>query len=151
MAFVLPALAAAGGGSAIAGGIAIAGLGLGVASAYQQRKAGLIQQAELKAQAKTEAVAAGQQQIERRRSLIRALSAQNAAAAAAGVETSGSIEAIARRDIRDAQNDLLVSGVNTQSRQRALRSRASNAVRVGNASAATSLLDTADKAYRALG
>lgn len=127
------------------------GVGAGVYSARQQYKVGLIQQAELKAQAKTEAVAAGQQQIERRRNLIRALSSQNAAAGAGGIETSGSVEAIARRDIRDAQNDLLVGDMNSQARQRALRSQASNAARIGRANAATSLLDTADKAYRTMG
>ncbi|MGH8235407.1 MAG: hypothetical protein ACREXP_00105, partial [Steroidobacteraceae bacterium] len=121
---------------------------VGAYSAYQTKKAGLIQQAELKAQAKTEAVAAGQQQIERRRSLIRALSSQNAAAGAAGIETSGSAEAIARRDIRDAQNDLSYGTLNSQNRQRALRSQASNAARIGNTSAATSLLDTANTTYR---
>lgn len=149
MAFVVPVLATLGGGSAVAGGLAVASLGVGIAGAAQQRKAGEIQSAELKVQAKTEAVAAGQQQIERRRSLLRALSSQNAAAGAGGVETSGSVEAIARRDIRDAQNDLLVDGMNTQSRQRSLRSRASNSVRIGNANAATSLLDSGKKFYEA--
>jgi hypothetical protein len=131
----------------------IGGLGLaaGGYSAYQQKKIGLIQSAEIKAQAKTEAASAGQQQIERRRSLIRALSSQNAAAGAGGVETGGSVEAIARRDIRDAQNDLLVGDMNTQSRQRALRSQASNATRIGNANAATSLLDSVNNAYRVMG
>lgn len=131
--------------------LAGASVAVGAYSAVQQRKAGLIQSAELKAQAKTEAVAAGQQQIERRRALIRALSSQNAAAGAAGIEFGGSPEAIARRDIRDAQNDLLVAGLNSTNRQRALRSQASNSVRVGNANAATSLLDTAYKGYKELG
>jgi len=131
----------------------IAGLSAaaGVYSAAKQVQIGKIQQAELKAQAKTEAVAAGQQQIERRRALIRALSSQNAAAGAAGVEFGGSLEAIARRDIKDAQNDLLVLGMNSQNRQRALRSQASNSTRIANANAATSLLDTINSTYKAAG
>jgi hypothetical protein len=151
MAFVAPALAAVGGGSAVAGGIAVAGLALGAMSAVQQKKAGAMQAAELKAQAKTEAVAAQQRENERRRNLIRALAAQNAAAGAAGVTTDGSVEAIARRDIRDAHNDLLYHNANTQHRQSALRAQATNAVRVANINAAGSLLDSANRAYRALG
>jgi hypothetical protein len=131
--------------------IAAASAAVGVYSAAKQVQIGKIQQAELKAQAKTEAVAAGQQQIERRRALIRALSSQNAAAGAAGVEFSGSLEAIARRDIRDAQNDLLVLGMNSENRQRALRSQASNATRISNANAATSLLDTINTTYKKAG
>lgn len=124
---------------------------VGAYSAIQQKKAGDIQAAELKAQAKTEAVAAGQREIDRRRNLIRALSSQNAAAGAAGVETSGSVAAIARSDIRDASNDLLYSNMNSTARQRALRSQAGNASRIGRTNAAVSLLDSADKAYRAVG
>lgn len=151
MAFAVPLLAAAGGGSAIAGGLALAGAAAGIYGAVQQHQAGEAQKAQLNAQAKTEAVAAQQREIERRRNLIRALSSQNAAAGAAGITTDGSVGAIMRRDIKDNQNDLLFSGVNTASRQRALRSEASNAARIGNANAATSLLDTAGKTYRALG
>jgi hypothetical protein len=151
MAFVVPFLAAAGGGSAVAGGLAIAGLAAGVYSAAQTRKAGQEQKDQLRAQAKTEGVAAQQREIERRRNLIRALSSQNAAAGAAGITTDGSAGAIARADIRDAQNDLLYSTANSTARQRALRSQASNAARVGNTNAAVSLLDTADKGYKALG
>lgn len=151
MAFVVPLLAAAGGGSAVAGGIALVGLGLGVASAVQQRNAGKDQEALLKSQAKNESIAAEQREIERRRSLVRALASQNAAAGAAGIETGGSASAIARADIRDAQNDLLYDTYNSSARQRALRSQASNAARIGNTNAAVSLLDTARTAQRELG
>jgi hypothetical protein len=124
------------------GGAAIAS---GVQSYRESKYQGEVQAQELKAQAKTEAVAAGQQQIERRRALIRALSSQNAAAGAAGIETSGSVAAIARSDIRDASNDLLYSNLNSDARQRALRSQASNARRIGNTRANMSLLDSAVK------
>lgn len=151
MAFVAPALASIGGGSALAGGLAVAGLAAGAYTAVQQKRAGDVQAAALRAQAKTEAVEAGRREIERRRNLIRALASQNAAAGAAGIETSGSLEAIARRDIRDAQNDLLYSTINSEARQRALRAQASNAARVGRTNAALSLIDTADRAYRVFG
>jgi hypothetical protein len=148
---LLPLLATVGGGSAIAGGIAVAGLAAGVASAAMQYKAGQAQSAQYKEQAKSEEVAAGQREIERRRSLIRALSAQNASAGAAGVETSGSIGGIIRRDIKDNQNDLLYDSANTKTRQRAFRSRASNSVTQGTIGAATSLIDTGKTYYKARG
>lgn len=130
----------------VLGGAAVAS---GVMSYRESDYQGKVQAAELKAQAKTEAVAAGQQQIERRRALIRALSSQNAAAGAAAIETSGSVEAIARRDIKDAQNDLLYSTMNSDARQRALRSQASNAARIGRVNANLSLVDTAANVARA--
>lgn len=151
MAFVAPALAAVGGGSAVAGAVTVASAAAGIYSAAQSRQAGLAASADARAQAKTETVNAQQREIDRRRDLIRALSSQNASAGAGGVETSGSVGAIMRQDINNAQNDLLFDSVNTQSRQRVLRSRASNAVKTGNASAATSLLDTAGKLYKARG
>ncbi len=152
MAFIVPALAAVGGGTgagaAAVGALTIAGTAAGVYGAVQARQAGLAASAEAKAQSKTELVNAQQRDIERRRDLMRTLASQNAANAAGGIENSGSVAAIMRRDIQDAQNDLLFSGANTAIRQRVLRSRASNAAKQGNANAATSLLDTAGRVYR---
>ena len=48
-----------------------------------------------------------------------AAAARSAAAGAAGVETSGSIGALARRDIRDNRNDITTMNANTAARQRA--------------------------------
>lgn len=121
--------------------------GVGVYSAIQTKKAGQLQAEELKSQARTEGLAAKQREIERRRSLLRALSSQNAAAGAAGIETGGSFGAIVQRQIDDNANDLLVENANTSARQRAYASRASNAVSAANSSAAVSLLDTASKTY----
>lgn len=142
MAFIAPAI------PYIIGGLTVA---TGAYAAREQYRSGQIKEAELKTQAKTEAVAAGQQQIERRRALIRALSSQNAAAGAAAIETSGSVEAIARRDIKDAQNDLLYSTMSSDARQRTLRSQASNSARSGRTRAAVSLADTVTSTYRAGG
>lgn len=130
-----------------AAGVAVAA-GAGIYSAYQQKKAGQIQAGELKAQARTEADAARQREIERRRDLLRALASQNAAAGAAGIETGGSLGGIIKRNIRENTNDLLVENANTQARQRALASRASNARKQGNVAATTSLLDTAASTYK---
>lgn len=120
----------------------------GVYSSHEQRKAGVAQANQYKVEAKTEQVAAGQREIERRRNLIRALASQNAAAGAAGIETSGSAAAIYNSDINDAQNDLLYDTFNSKARQRALMARASNSVKAGNAAANASLLDTASSFYK---
>lgn len=148
MGWVVPALAYVGGGSAVAGGVTLATLAAGAYAGIEQKKAGDAQAAQYKAEAKTEAAAAAQREVERRRNLIRALASQNAAAGAAGIQTDGSVEAVARRDIRDSQNDLLYSNLNTQARQRALRSQASNAQRAGRTAAVTSLMDTGRTAYQ---
>lgn len=127
---------------------AVAGAAAGVYSAYSTQRAGQAQAAELKNQARTEADAAAQQQIERRRDLLRSLASQNAAAGAAGIETGGAFGGIVRRQIAENSNDLLVQDANSQARQRSLASRASNARQSGNAAAATSLLDTVGTTYK---
>lgn len=124
--------------------------GAGIYSAYQTQKAGALQAAELKAQARQEADAAQQTAINRRKDLLRALASQNAAAGATGIETTGSFGGIIRKNINDNTNDLLVDNATTQARQRALASRASNAVQSANAAAATSLMDTVGKTYKSL-
>lgn len=127
---------------------AVAGVVAGGISAYNTAKAGKIQAADLKVQARTEESAARQREIDRRRSLLRALASQNAAAGAAGIETGGSFGAIVQRNIADNANDLLVDNANTQARQQALAARASNAVKSANTAAAASLLDTASNTYK---
>lgn len=122
----------------------------GTAAAIQQRNAGIAVSNEAKLEAKKEGDAARGREIERRRDLIRAISSQNARAGALGIATTGSVGAIARADIRDAQNDLLTDSVNTQTRQSILRSQARNARAQGNLGAVTSLLDTGAKAYKQL-
>lgn len=130
---------------------AVASAGAGVYSAVQQRNAGIEQSNQIKAQARQEGNAATQREIDRRRDLMRALASQNASAGAAGIETGGSYGAGIRRNIRENQNDLLVDSAGSSARQSALASAARGAVTQGNASAATSLLDTAGKAYKSLG
>lgn len=122
----------------------------GVGAAIQQRNTGIIQSNELKATARVEADAAKGREIERRRSLIRALASQNAAAGAAGVETSGSIGGIILSDIRQNEQDLLTDAAGASARQRALTVGAQNARTQGNLGAAVSLLDTAAKVGKQL-
>lgn len=148
---VTPFLAAAGGGSAVAGGITLATAAIGVASAYQSYEAGQEAKAESKQAAMREADSARQEEIERRKGLMRVLSARAASAGAAGITTDGSIGALTRRDIKDNRNDLLVAGANSKARQRALRQSGNSAAKIGTTRAAGSLLDTADKLYQARG
>jgi len=122
----------------------------GIYSAAQQKRAGALMENNIKVQARSEADAATQREIDRRKDLLRALSSQNASAGASGIETGGSFGGIVRRNIAENQNDLLISNANTQVRQRALASQASNAVEQGNAAAATSLMDTIGKTYKSI-
>lgn len=148
---VIPFLAAAGGGSAVAGGITLATAAVGAYSAYQSYEAGQEQKAEAKQAAVREADSARQDEIERRRGLMRVLSARAASAGAAGVTTDGSIGALTRRDIKDNRNDLLITSANSKARQRALRQSGNSAATAGTARATGSLLDTVDKVYQARG
>lgn len=100
-------------------------------------------------QSRIEGDAAKGQEIQRRQNLLRALSSQNAAAGAGGVETSGSVGAGIRRQITQNQNDLLSIDAGTSARQSMLASQASNARAAGNMGAAASLLDGAAKTYNA--
>lgn len=117
----------------------------GAGSAIMQRNAGIAQSHQMKAQAAREGDAARQREIERRRALLRALSSQSARAGAGGVALDGSLAGIARADIRDATNDLLIDRSNTRSRQNELITGAKNARAQGNLGAAVSLFDTGAK------
>ncbi len=113
----------------------IAGISAGgaVYAANEQRKAAGVQSKELLRQAKSEELSATQQQIERRRNLLRSLGSLNAAAGASGVGLEGSVNALARADIRDASNDLLIDKSNSQQQQASLRAQAGNIRRSGTA------------------
>lgn len=132
--------------AANAGTIALASAGATLAagglSFVAQRNAGIAQANQMKAQAAREGDAARQREIERKRTLLRALSQQSANAGAAGVTMSGSLVAAARTDIRDAATDLLVDRSNTRSQVNGLTAAARNARRQGNLQAVGSLFDT---------
>jgi urease accessory protein UreF len=148
MAWVGPALAYVGGGSQVAGAITVATAAAGAYSAAQTHKAGQIAKADAKAAASREADAAREEEIQRRRGLLRVLADRNAAAGAAGGGTGGSIGALTRTDIRDNRNDLLISNINSSTRQRILRASGSQAARSATVQAGASLLDSASTLYQ---
>jgi Na+/H+ antiporter NhaB len=131
--------------------VTVASAAVGIYGAVQQHQAGQEAKAESKQAAMREASSARQDEIERRRGLMKVLAARSASAGAAGVGTGGSIGALTRQDIKDNRQDLLVSSANSQARQRALRSSGRSAAKTGTANAAASLLDTAKSTYRAAG
>jgi hypothetical protein len=118
-----------------------------IGGAIQKRNEGIIESHNLKAAARKEGDAAKQREIERKRTLLRTLSAQTASAGARGVTMGGSLGALSRVDIRDASNDLLVDRANTGTRINALNAGAKNARRSGNLGATVSLFDGAAKTY----
>lgn len=151
MAVVVPVLAAVGGGSATAGaillGAAAATVASGVISAQQSRAAGKMKEAQSKIDANAEGDAAREREIKRKRNLLRAISSQQAAAAAGGVSFSeGSPAAIGRLDISQANRDARIDNANTKQKQQALRQRGRAARIQGNAQSAMTLLDTAARA-----
>jgi len=118
----------------------------GVASAAQTRNIGIAESQNLQFQAKQEADKARGREIERRRALLRALADQHAKAAAGGAEFSGSLGAIAQRDIQDATNDLLIDQANAGNRIASLIAGARTARQQGRLGAYASLLDTGARA-----
>lgn len=115
----------------------------GAYTAYQQKKAGQVANAEARIAANREGDAARGREIERRRALLRSLASQNAGAGAAGVDPN---MIIAGADIQYAADDLLTDTGNTRSEQARLRLQGQNAKRAGTAGAFTTLLDTATAA-----
>ena len=151
MAQFAPVLAAIGGGSAVTGAALVATVAAGSLSARQQYIAGKEAQISAKMEAKQEADAARGREIERKRSLLRALATQNAAAGAQGVAFSGGKAAIAQTDIRDAVEDLMIDRSNTSRRAFALKRSGNQAKRQGNLNATISLIDTAGNVFGQLG
>lgn len=145
MAFVIPVLTTIGGGSAAVGATVVATaatVGATVVSARQSAKAGNVAAQQAQIEANAEGDAARQREIERRRLLIRSISAQAAAAGAAGVSTTeGSLNAMVRNDLEDARTDMLVDRANLKQRQRVLSLQGKNAFAAGRTNAAASLLD----------
>lgn len=146
MAPLIPMLASIGGGSAVTGGIMLGTtVASGAMAAVSARNAGIAQSNDMKYQAYVEGLSAKQQEIDRRRMLLKALSSANAAAGAGGIETSGSFGGIVRQSIKDNTNDLLVGAANATAKQQTLKLGARNARATGNNNAAMSLLDTTGK------
>lgn len=122
----------------------------GAVAAKDYHDAGVAQDQQTKFQARTEADAAKGRELIRRNDLLRALSSQNAAAGAAGVETSGSIGGIMRTNIKQNRQDLLTDAAGVGARRAALLAGGANARSSGNLQAAGSLLSTASSAGNSL-
>ena len=121
-------------------------------SARAASNAGKAQQIELKEQAKQEAVAAKDREIERRRALIDSISTQNAEAGALGDEiNTGSRRAIVLEDIRRQRLDDLTDRATTNRRATTLRSSGRAAKTTGNLQAGATLLNTGVRAYQGFG
>jgi hypothetical protein len=149
-------VAAVGGGSMAAGAATLAAAAAtvytGVSAAQQARTAGKVTQAETEIAARAEGDSARQREIERKRMLLRALSAQQAGAAAAGIRSDqGSPATLMNLDIAQARGDNDVDNLNTRTRQRALRMRGANAASAGSAQANATLVDTGLRTYQAFG
>jgi type II secretory pathway pseudopilin PulG len=123
--------------AAVAGGV----------SASQSYKAGQQANNEYKSMAKQEQDSARQQEIEKRRNLLRALSSQNAQAGAQGVSTAAGTgkAAIAQRNINENRSDLLTDKVNTKRKQAMFISKGRAAARAGEMEAIGTLLETGSK------
>jgi hypothetical protein len=126
-------------------------VGAGVYSAVQQRQAGQMQAVQYAQEGKQEADSARQKEIDRRKTLLRALASQNAAAGAAGASMEGSLGNLARVDIEAANNDLLTDSVNSSRRSRVLRASGREALGAAGARATGSLIDSANAGYRNFG
>jgi hypothetical protein len=149
MAFVVPIVAAIGAGSAATGATILAAAATAAAggvSAYQSIQAGKATAGEAKLASAAEGDAARQREIDRQRNLLRSISAQEAAAGAAGVSANtGSPNSLINLDIAYANQDRTVDTANTKQQQRALAYRGANAKSAGNSQAFTTLLDTGSR------
>lgn len=114
--------------------------------ANAQNNAGIAANQQYKSQVVQEQDSMRQREITRRRDLLRALSSQNAQAGAQGVSMTGGKAAIAKGDIRDAGNDLLIDKVNTKRKIGQLTTAGRNAQRAGEMAAITTLFETAGSA-----
>lgn len=115
-------------------------------AAKSQHDAGVATDQQNQFQARIDADAAKGRELTRRQDLMRALASQNAAAGAAGVETSGSIGGIMRTNIKQNQQDLLTDAAGVGARRAALAAQGANARTAGNAAAAGTILDTVSSA-----
>ena len=114
-------------------------------AAAQTIQTGRVTEAQSEIDAAAEGDKARTNAIQKKKDLMRALSAQAARAGAQGIAFEGSVAAIAERDIEDARNDLLIDDANSRARQRALKSQGKNARRASQVQAGSSLLDTASR------
>lgn len=110
-------------------------------AAYESHVQGVQQANVAKAKARQEQISETQKQITMRQNMLRALASQNAGTlGAVGTGAATSFGANARRQISQAQNDLLVSNANKSAQVSLLNQSAANDVAAGNAGAVGDVL-----------
>jgi hypothetical protein len=116
-------------------------------AAYESHEQGIQASNVAKAKARQEQISESQKQIQMRQNMLRALAAQNAGTlGAVGTGGATSFGANARRQINQAQNDLLVSKSNASAQISLLDQAAASDVAAGNAGAAQDIMGGLSKA-----
>ncbi len=149
MAFVIPALAAVGGGSAAAGAVVLASAAVGVYTGVQSSRLAKIAGRDAEAQSEIDAAAeedsAKGREIRRKKNLARAISSQLNQAGGNVAFDEGTPAQIAQLDIDEAEFDRLTDTANSRQRARGRRSQGRAARFAGDTQANITLLDTAAK------
>lgn len=117
----------------------------GAGGAYEKHVQGVAMSNDDKMKARQAALQAGQQQINARQNMLRAMATQNNAAGAGGIGTGGSFGANVNRQISQNQNDLLALSSNGSAQTQQYLSQAGAASQSGNVGAGLSLFDTGSK------
>lgn len=124
----------------------VATIGSTAVAVYSAHEQGVVASTAAKQKARVEADKATQQQITMRQNMLRALSSQNAASlGAVGTGGATSFGANARRQINQAQNDIMVSRANSSAQVSLLDQQARNDVAAGNLAAVGDALGGAAK------
>lgn len=121
-----------------------ASAGATYASVRSSRNAAKATEIQYEEQAKDEASAARDRELERRRRLVSALSSQAASAGAAGIDQSvGTRKAIAINDIKASETENVTDAARSNRRSRYYRQAGSNAAAQSDLQAAGTVLNTA--------
>lgn len=113
-------------------------------SAYGQREAGIAQARQARAQANVEKLKANQEQINMRQRMMAALASQNdATKGAVSTGVASGFGANAMRQIKQNQNDLMISRANASGQISLLDTKAANDSAAGSLSAAGNLVSGA--------
>lgn len=113
------------------------------ATVYEQQQAAGAQQVELDMAKRQESAAAQDRELQRKRRLSAIIGAQTAAAAAQGLELSGSVANITLIDAKRAGEDSQVDRVNTQWRLDSLTRQRRTIGRLANARSAATIFNAA--------
>lgn len=128
------------------GALSLASTGLSMLASV---RAGQAQQVQYEMQARQEAAAARDAEIERKQRLVKALASQTALRGAQGISAyQGSPAAMMQEDIRQAEYASLIGQSNLDMRTTQLQTEGRQAVQSGYLSAGSSLLDYGERVAR---